>query len=247
MELLIINERTHYPPVQLAEPPPKGYLHLAAVIEPPRGRTPFVRTSPRTTALTSRLKSLATHLETEHGVDKATVYRAAVIPPPTGYADQPHIHHARYDVVVLVETSTLDTLEVVKKSATYQAIWDTLTKASSDDHLMTARCIKSLGDVDKTRPGLYLFNYFVAENPEVALQLWEKLAPWFVTETKLTNSTVLQPIGDADYAFINHARWDYSLPRLMRHLFTKPSLRNYVQANTLINRTGTMPLLYRLA
>ncbi|TKA01939.1 hypothetical protein [Actinacidiphila oryziradicis] len=73
---------------------------------------------------------------------------------------------------------------------------------------MTARCARSIGDVDKSRPGLFLFNYFVAEDPEVALERWEHLAGWYAPETGLDNSTVLQPTGEADYAFVNHARWE---------------------------------------
>ena len=112
---------------------------------------------------------------------------------------------------------------------------------------MTARCRKRVGDVDKTRQGLFLFNYFVADDAAVALQLWEHLAGWYVVETGLENSTVLEPLGEADYVFVNHARWDDSLPRLILHQLTKPSFRTYVLANLQANRTVAMPILYQLA
>jgi hypothetical protein len=112
---------------------------------------------------------------------------------------------------------------------------------------MTARCVKRVGDVDKTRQGLFLFNYFVADDARVALQLWDYLAGWYAVETGLDNSTLLEPLGQADYVFVNHARWDDSLPRFLLHQLTKPSFRTYMLANLQANRTGAMPILYRLA
>jgi hypothetical protein len=112
---------------------------------------------------------------------------------------------------------------------------------------MNATCAKCVGDVDKSRQGLFLFNHFVAEDPDVALQLWDYLADWYRIETGLDNSTLLTPIGAADYVFVNHARWDYSLPRFMVHQFTKPSFFSYVRANLQANRVGAMPILYRIA
>jgi hypothetical protein len=95
--------------------------------------------------------------------------------------------------------------------------------------------------------GLFLFNYFVADDPDAALQLWDHLAGWFMTETGIDNSTVLQPTGDSQYAFVNHARWDCGVPRLWLRMFTKPSFWSFVQKNLKDNRTGSMPTLCRLA
>jgi hypothetical protein len=81
----------------------------------------------------------------------------------------------------------------------------------------------------------------------VALKLWDHLTGWFMTETGIDNSTVLQPTGDSQYAFVNHARWDYGVPRLWLRMFTKPSFWSFVQKNMNENRTGSMPTLCRLA
>ncbi|NUK27288.1 hypothetical protein [Streptomyces lunaelactis] len=124
---------------------------------------------------------------------------------------------------------------------------DALHEASADLHIMTARCRKCIADVDKTSQGLFLFNYFVADDREVALELWDHLAGWYAAETGLDNSTRLEPIGDADYAFVNHARWDVGLVRFALHQFTKPSFRSYVLANLLVSPTGSMPVLYHRA
>jgi hypothetical protein len=247
MELQILGASTRYSRARLVEPPANGYIHLAAVVEPSTGPAPLPRSSAAKVRLLDRLKALGQELERVDTVDKVTVYKAVLAPPPIGYAKQHHVHHARYDVVVLVETTTPETIGDVQRTEPYQHLHDALAEAASDVHVMAARCAKSLGDVDKTRPGLFIFNYFVAEDAGVALELVDYLAGWYAVQTGLDNSTVLQPIDKADYAFVNHARWDYGLPRLMLHQFTKPSFRTYVLSNLLVNRTGAMPVFYHLA
>ena len=81
----------------------------------------------------------------------------------------------------------------------------------------------------------------------MALQLWDSLAGWYAAETGLDNSTLLEPIGEADYVFVDHARRDASLPRLMLRQLTKPSFRTWVLANLQANQTIAMPILHRLA
>jgi hypothetical protein len=215
MDLEIVNPQPKYGKVTLIEPPPLGYLHVAAAVDPPRGRTPFPGNSPQKAALLTRLRSLARQLGRLGTVQKATVYRAILVAPPTGYAKQQATHVARYDVVVLLETTSPEVLGEVQATQPCKLLVEAVTEAATDVHVMTARCPKRVGDVDKTRQGLFLFNYFVADDAGVALQLWDYLAGWYAVETGLGNSTLLETLGDADYVFVNHARWDHSLPRFM--------------------------------
>ncbi len=245
MKLTIVNEQPRYSRPKLIEPPALGYVYMAAAVDPPR-RIPRPGRSARRTALLTRLKSLARQLEDHQEVVKATVYRAIVIPPPSGDARRA-ARLARFDVAVLVETTSPEAIGEVQATEPYKLLLEAMTDAAEDLYVMTARCIRRIGDVDKTRQGLFLFNHFVAEDPEVALQVWDHLAGWFQVETGLDNSTLLEPIGDADYVFVNHARWDISLPTFMLRQFAKPSFYSYVLANLRANRTGSMPVLYRLA
>jgi hypothetical protein len=247
MDLEIVNPQPKYPPVKLLEPPRFGYIHVAAGVRPPTGRNPRPGRSPERTALLSRLKTLAGELQDLDPVVKATVYEGVLVPPPAGYAKHAAKHPARYDVVVLVETTSPEVIGDVQASAPYKLMLEAVQDAATDMHVMPARCTRFIGDVDKTRQGLFLFNYFVAEDADVALQLWDHLAGWFVGATGLNNSTVLEPIGDSDYVFVNHGRWDISVPQFMMRTFAKPSFRRYVVTNQLVNRTGAMPVLYRLA
>ncbi|NIK61566.1 hypothetical protein [Kribbella shirazensis] len=247
MDLELIGPAEKFPRATLVDPPSAGYIHLAAAVEPPSGRAPFTRTSEDKAQLLKQLKGMAVDLGDHADVDRVTVYDAVVVPPPAGYARRHGVHHARYDVVVLIETTTPEAIGPVQESEQYRILHDALVAASTDLHVMGARCTKSLGDVNKSRPGLFLFNYFVAEDTDIALALWEHLAGWYKKQTGLDNSTLLQPIDKADYVFVNHARWDYGVPRLLLQQLIKPSFRSYVLTNLLVNRTGAMPLLYHLA
>ncbi|MGA5817819.1 hypothetical protein ACPC54_08175 [Kitasatospora sp. NPDC094028] len=246
MKFELLHPNPKYPRARLAEPPPYGYLHLAAAVAPPSG-PPFVRTDAVRSALLDRLKPLAVALQSEPAVRRATVYRALLAPPPGGYARQERFHRARFDVAVLVETDTPEDLGPVTGGEPYQALASALTAAASDTHVLRARCSRALMDVDKSRPGLFLFNHFVAEDRDIALELWEHLAGWYVRETGLRESTLLEPLdgADSDYVFVNHARWDTTPMRLLLRQVSKPSFRSYVQANLLANRVGAMPVLYR--
>jgi hypothetical protein len=242
MDLKLVNPQAKYAKITLIDPPPLGYIHLAAAVDPPPGPTPIPGNSPRKAALLIRLGSLARQLETLTTVERASVYRAT----PAGFA-KAGTHVARYDVVALIETTSPEVLGEVQATEPYRLLVEAVTEAATDVHVMTARCPKRVGEVDKTRQGLFLFNYFVADDAAVALQLWEHLAGWYAVETGLDNSTLLEPLGDADYVFVNHARWDDSLPRFLLRQLTKPSFRTYLLANLQANRTRAMPILYRLA
>ncbi|HEU5419497.1 MAG TPA: hypothetical protein VFV41_17540 [Streptosporangiaceae bacterium] len=247
MDLTIVNPDPRYPRATLIEPPATGYLLLAAVVAAPLGRTPLRRRSPRKTALLAELKTLAAGVERLPDVTKATVYRAALVPPLSADARRMARHPAQYDVVVLVETTAGDAAAAVADSPELGKLRDALQAASGDVFAARARCVRAIGDVDKSRPGLFLFNFFVAEDREVALELWDHLAGWYAVETGLDNSTLLSPLDSSDYTCINHARWDMSLPRFAARQFGKRSFFRYVLRNMQANGTAAMPILYRLA
>lgn len=237
-----MNPKSEYEPPVFPTPPSSGYLYVAAVVAPP-GRAPFVRANIRRTTLLTRLKALATDIEQLPDVIRVTVYRAVLI-PPTG-PDVPH--PARFDVAALIETNSPAALDTVRAAEPYERMLSGIRSVAGDVHTMAARCLRYVGAVDRDRPGLFLFNHFLADDAKVATELWEHLAGWYVTETGLDNSTLLEPIDDDDYVFVNHARWDKSLPRLAAEQFAKKSFRSYVLANLRANHVVAMPGLYRLA
>src|SRR5215831_12932155 len=111
MELAIVNPSPRWPSATLREPLPYGYIHLAAVVEPPRQPgPPFPGRSERETALLVRLKALAAELERLEPVLGATVYRAVPVPP---VGDQTP-HPARFDVAVLIEAGSPNEISEVQ-------------------------------------------------------------------------------------------------------------------------------------
>jgi hypothetical protein len=253
MELTIVNPDPRYSSVKLIEPTTFGYLHIAAEVRP--RRLPFLQRLPagrEKSELIGRLQELARRLTQVEAVEKVTVYDAVAIAPARSKYLQSRgdsIHPANFDLVVLVETKSVAAIRELQGTEQYEALLEALRSHAKRVHVMAGRNAKRIGDVDKSRDGLFLFNYFVADDPEVMLQLWDYLAEWYAVETGLDNSTLLVPLDGepSDYTAINHARWDESLPRFLWRQFSKKSFRTYVLANLEANRVGAMPALYRLA
>lgn len=243
MDLNLTGDADRYPRPRLLEPPTSGYLYLGAAVSPPSG-PPLVRPSRRRSALVTRLDGLARQLRELETVRCVSIYRAVLMPPVGG---DPRTR-PRDDVVVLIETTDLDALEAVRASpVTEQLLAAMSAAATAGVHTMQARCLRFLGEVDRTRQGLFLFNHFNAVDRELATRLWEYLAGWYVAETGLDNSTLLQPVDDTPRAFVNHARWDTSLIRFAAQQFGTCSFYSYVRANLRAHGVVAMPVLYRLA
>jgi hypothetical protein len=250
-QLQIVNPDPKYGKIRLIEPTSLGYIHLAATIEP--RRLSFLPTGPRKSALLDELKHLAHELERLDTVEKVTIYDAIAQAPvrrlPYVRERADTLHLARFDVVVLIETSSPAAARELESAPAYQAFVGTLASQASDLHVIVAHNIKRIGDVDKTRQGTFLFNYFVADDRQVMLDLWDYLADWYRVETGLDNSTLLAPLeGTAsDFVAVNHARWDKSAPSFFLEQLSKPSFWTYVGANLGANHVGAMPILYRLS
>ncbi len=248
MNLRIVNENPTYPPVELVEPTTLGYIHLAVVVQPRQAS--FMPIGREKAQLLATLKHLAQQLEQLDVVEKVTVFHSVAMAPPSSYARQhsDSIHLPRYDIVVLVETTSPETARQVQETAEYTALVDALKSKASDLHIVVARNVKRVGDVEKRRKGVFLFNYFVGEDPQVTLALWDYMAGWYAVETGMDNSTLLLPLeGEpSDYSIINYARWNGLLSFMWRQL-TKKSFRSYMLANLDANHVGAMPILYHIA
>lgn len=242
-------------PPAFSDPPTFGYLHFAADVWGTRGRTPFPRSGERKAALFVELKRLALALEALDAVSLVSVYRARLIPPLGRSAQLPAPPTARYDVCVLVQTVDVSALDAVRvtpecerlRTALRGAVSDNAAAASGDRFLeMPAECLRAVADVDRSRPGLFLFNYFLAEHPDEALRCWERLVAWYVTNTGLDNSTLLASTEPCPYVFVNHARWDCSLPRFAVRQFTRPSFRLQVVVDLRAHGIVSMPIFYSI-
>jgi hypothetical protein len=251
MPVAIVNPNPRYGKVHLVEPAPLGYLHLAADVEAAHLPGPVLRRSRDKQQLFGVLKWQARQLAQLDTVERVTVYDAIAFTPPGGdvAGRSTPLRPPWFDVVVLVETVSPDAASEVRAAPAYQALAGTLTDQARRVHQIAARNVRRVGDVDKARPGLFVFNYFVGDDRDLAVELWEYLAGWYEAEAGLDNSTLLEPLEgeQSDYVVINHARWDGSLPLFMARQLPKKTFRSYLLANLKANHLAAMPVMYRLA
>lgn len=253
MELQLVNAESGYSKATFIEPSSLGYIHIGAAVRPRSLPFTLLPTGREKAELIGRLKELSRQLKQLEAVETATVFEAVGLPPlhrlPYIKERTDSLHLARFDIAVLIETSSPAAARDVQKTSAYQALMNAVQSKATDVHVMAARNDKRVGDVDKTSDGLFIFNHFVADDADVLLELFEYLAGWYATETGLDNSTLLVPLDEenADYVAVNNARWDHSLLGFLWKQLSKKSFRNYVLANLTANNAGAMPVLYRIA
>jgi hypothetical protein len=249
VSIRIVGESGAYGPASFVEPTTLGYLHIAARVNP--SRAPFLPNGRPKTSLLHRLGPLSAEVERLDPVERSTVFHAWGHPPfgRLPYVkDRPgRVRLADFDVVVLVETKSVEATRRVQDEAPYRELLGELQSAAHESHVIAARNIKRIADVDRRKKGIFLFNYFVADERDVMLELWDHLAGWYRAETGLDNSELLVPLeGErSDFVAINYARWDGGPLRFLFNQLSKKSFRSYLLANLEENRVGSMPVLYR--
>jgi hypothetical protein len=246
--LRIVNADQHFPRVDLIEPSASRFIHIAAEIE---SRPPFLPDSAAKKQVLAKAKDACTRLAREPGVTDAAAFTAIIVPPGLGeYARQraDRLHIARFDLAVLIECDNADTVQRVQRHPAYEAMQRAIAEAASYVHAITATNPRRIGPVDHTRPGVFLFNHFAADNLGQNLAVWDYTAGWFEVETALHNSTVLLPDdpSKSQYSIINHCRWD-RLRDVLPSLLFKKTFHSYVLDNFAANNVAAMPILYRLA
>jgi hypothetical protein len=251
-KLQIVNPDPRYSKAKLIEPTTLGYIYMAAALQP--GPIPLVLPSARRSKLLMELKDLVRELERLDDVVNVTVFRAIVMPPTARFSSylkerEASLHIANFDVFVLIQTTSPMTTREVQTTPAYSILEEIMLSKAEYLHIIAAHNARRIGDVDITRQGLFLFNHFTADDPDVILQLWEHLASWYAVETGLDNSIAMVPLDGekSDYAIINWARWDASPLQHFWHQLSRRSFWSYVTANLEANRAGSMPIYCRLA
>jgi hypothetical protein len=246
MQLQIVNADPKYASLRLVEPEALGYIHIAAEVH--RRAVPLLPTRRAKSRLLAELKALAHRLAQLDTVERVSVFDSTGYSPlsPDLQERAEAIHIARFDIVVLIETTSPATAREIQTTAVYQTLLESVRRAARDVHVMAARNARRLGAMDRSRSEVLRFTYLIAEDAEVMLQLWEYLAGWYAVETGLANASLLVPLhGEgSDYMGIDYAGLNGE--SLVRQMRTK-GFRTYVQANLAANRVGAMPVLYQRA
>jgi hypothetical protein len=249
-QLKIVNKQQQFKEVTLIEPSKSCYLLISAEID----HSPFpffLATSPQKQKLIREAKEWCKKLERESNVISAVVFKASVIPPGKGKFLKKRLKEvqlARYDFAILIEAPSLSNIESIKSSGEYKNMESAIKSIATLAHIITASNIKRINPVNHKKQGVFLFNYFYADNLQQNIDVWHHTAGWFQQETGLDNSTVLLPIDKdkSKYTIINHCRWD-KMSDVLPSLIFKCSFHSFVLDNFYANNVGAMPVLYKLA
>lgn len=229
----------------LVEPNHNGYLLLAAETE---RRPAWLPNSRSKRALVAAVQSAAEALRATANVKDVAVFDAILTPPGRGAflkRRRGEVHVARFDFVVLLKAAGLEDAERIRASATWQDLKHKAESGAAHTIELTATNVRRMGDVDHSRDGVFLFNFFFADDVDQNVAVWEHTAGWWELETGLNNSEVLLPEpGSSQYTIINHCRWD-RLADFLPDLALKRGFRAHVEGTFDANDVAPMPILYR--
>lgn len=248
--LKIVNPSSRFSKVSLEKPTGHFYLQIAAEVDTALFSL-FFTMSDKKKKILKQCKQFCNLLEMENGIVDAVVFKAKLIPPGRGKFIEERkekVHIAKFDVAVLIEAKTLGAIQAVQNSTAFRQMETAIKNASAYRHIITATNVKLIAPVDHNKQGIFLFNYFFADDLQQNLAVWEYTAGWFQQETGLDNSTVLLPMhpGKSGYSIINHCRWD-KWADIIPSLIFKKSFRSFVLDNFYANHVAAMPVLYTLA
>jgi hypothetical protein len=230
----------------LVEPNDAGYLLLAAQT----GRWPvLVPRSRARQALIRASRAAATTLRAAADVTDVAVFEAIFSPPGRGafLERRPdEAPSARFDLVVLLKATSRQAADRLQATDAWQSLVHRAHATARHAIAIGATNVRRMGDVDHTRDGVFLFNFFFADDVDQNIAVWEHTAGWWQQETGLDNSEVLLPApGSSAHSIINHCRWD-SLAALVPHLAFNRGFRSHVLDTFDANDVAPIPILYRL-
>ncbi|MEU7799828.1 hypothetical protein AB0J14_22425 [Micromonospora arborensis] len=216
-----------YPEPQFRPPTTSGYIYLGLSVDPPR--VPPVHRSAKRDKEIERCLGLAERLTALPAVVETRVFQSVLIPPLQGMP--------RFDVTMLVKTTSPDVIEDVRASGPFKEI-DAKLVLPADNPVR-------LGDTENPSDGTYLFNHFLAPSSDAAVTGWKSVAGWYTAKIGVDNSIPLRPLGESPYALVNYARIPGSAaPFLIRQL-TRPSFHRFVRPRLKRQGMVALPLLVR--
>jgi hypothetical protein len=242
----IVLPRGEGPKAPLRASSEAGYLLLAANVE---RRAPFLPRSRGKRALIDAVSRQLAELSYVNAVVYADLFVARLVAPGEGDAllRRRGIKPARFDVVALIQTVDPASAADLREHPAYQKLHTALSAGALDMFEVAARNVRRIGDVEHKRSSVFLFNYFYADDPERLIPVWEYTAGWFVENTALPDSEVMEPLpGErADFGIINHASWPHWRTFLPKLIFL-PSFRRFVLGTFAANNIAAQPIMYRL-
>jgi hypothetical protein len=234
-------------PVVLREPSSAGYLLVAASVD---RRKPFLPNSRGKRALLTDLADDVRRLSECDQVTEVNLFDARLVAPGMGHEllrqRSGSVQPAHFDVVLLIQTTDPASALTLREGPAYRCASNRLQQSSSRVYEFAARNAARIADVDHTRDAVFLFNFFYSDDTARLMSVWEYSAGWFVQNTHLPDSTVLEPLAGepVEYGIVNHASWP-NFRTFLPHLLLRPSFRRFVLASFAANNVAAQPILYR--
>lgn len=230
----------------LVTPSTAGFVHVGASSGP--WRLPLALPRRRRRRILDQMNAAAATLLRDPRVVRADVFEA-LVRPPGGRSAVPDrgVPDADFDAVLLVETTSVAEATALPDARVLAVLLADLQELAARTLVFAGSNARRIAPVDHERQGVFLFNYFSANDVESNLFAWQFTAGWFQEETGLDNSTVLQPV-DPDhvpYTLVNHCRWDH-LHDVMPSLVFKRSFRSFVLRVFGKHQVVPRPILYKL-
>jgi hypothetical protein len=245
-DFVYVDTGRRFPQAKLIEPTTSGYLLLAAAVD---RRPMFLPNSRTKRRLLRHVQNLLATLRSDQRVLEANAFDGLLTPARRGELlnQRPGVPIARFDLAVLVETTSPESAAELEAEALWGELVATIQATSHHSYRLRAHNLRRMGPVDHHHQGVFLFNYFYADRTDTNLAAWQYTAGWFADQTGLDNSTVLAPDATSEprYRLVNHARWD-RLWDVLPSLIFKRSFHSYVLAHFQANGVAAMPVLYRL-
>lgn len=247
-EINIVNQHLKFSRVSLKKPLSSGFILISAEVDK---KTSFWGESTAKKSLLQEIKTQSNLLRKSPDVLNITPFKATLFPPGRdgGYLKKLGKKiHDRFDVVLLIELDSIESIENLREHPAYQSILAAFDRLSSYHFIYHAENTRRIDTVNHERNGVFLFNYFVAQEKDQNLGIWEYTAGWFQDQTKLDNSTLFSSVDNEpqDFSVINHCRWDGFVNILPSLIFNK-TFKTYVLDNFEANNVAANPILYKLA
>ena len=249
-KLKIVNTDLNFPEVCLKPPLSTGFIIIAAEIDK---KNSFFGESKTKKLLLKNLKILIKEFKNHTDIIECDIFKATLFPPGRNgkylkKINKKNIIHTKFDVVLLIETLTPKIINRIKKSNIFYKIENLFKNLSSFHYVYDAKNSKRIDNVNHKKKGVFLFNFFVAKDVTINLDVWEYTAGWFQYHTKLDNSTLFESTKSSKktYSVINHCRWN-SFINILPYLIFKKTFKTYVLNNFEANNVSAIPILYKLA
>lgn len=192
---------------QLIEPSTAGFVHVGA--SSGAWRLPVALPRARRRAILVQLRAAAATMRRDRRVVRADVFGAFLRPPGEGARGAQGAPDADFDAVLLVETTTLEDATDLVGEHLLTGLLTALRQTAARTLAFAGSNPRRIGPVDHDRQGVFLFNYFSADDVDTNIFAWQYTAGWFQDQTGLDNSTILQPADPqaVPYSLVNHCRW----------------------------------------